>query len=260
MILAPSARWGGPARRPRPTAASSARRAAPEGSARGGDQQPGHRESRPSGRRPSRWRVARSDGLQALVDGAVLGVHRDDLGARGPAGPLHHRGAGDQRLLVGQGQPAPGFQRGQGHRQTGETDHPVDHHVGRRAGRRQALGPGHDLGPGRHPGGQLGGQGGVADGHQLGPEALGPGRPGGRPSAGRPGPPPGTGRARRPPPRPPGCRSSPWTRPGSPSSRPSIRPSLAADARFQHAIPDGSAPGRAPIGPGRHPRWKALTR
>ena len=57
---------------------------------------------------------------QALVDGAVLGVDRDDLGPRGAPGLLHDRRAGDERLLVGQGQPLARLERGHGHRQAGE--------------------------------------------------------------------------------------------------------------------------------------------
>ena len=56
-------------------------------------------------------RSAPSPAAQALVDGAVLGVDGDDLGpGRGP-GPLDDRAAGDERLLVGQGQ-APARPRG----------------------------------------------------------------------------------------------------------------------------------------------------
>ena len=90
---------------------------APEGAARRGEEEAGH------GRRPV-------DGGQALVDGAVLGVHRHDLGPRGAAGLLHHRRAGDERLLVGQGETLARLQRGHGDGEAGEPDDGVQHHVG----------------------------------------------------------------------------------------------------------------------------------
>ena len=67
-------------------------RPAPERTARGGEEQPGH-----VGRALQRG--------QALVQRAVLGVDRDDLGPGRAAGLLHDGRAGDQRLLVGQRQP-----------------------------------------------------------------------------------------------------------------------------------------------------------
>ena len=83
--------------------------------------------------------VVRSvDGGQALVDGAVLGVDRHDLGSRGAPGLLHHRRPGDQRLLVGQGQTFTRLQRGHGHREPSETDDGIEHHVRGAGGGHQA--------------------------------------------------------------------------------------------------------------------------
>ena len=53
---------------------------------------------------------------QALVHRAVLAVNRHELGARGRPQRLHHRPGGDQALLVGQGEPLAGAQRGDGDR------------------------------------------------------------------------------------------------------------------------------------------------
>ncbi len=74
--------------------------------------------------------AGRHGGAQALVDGAVLGVDRHQLGARRRPQRLHHRPGGDQRLLVGQRQPLAGPQGLEGDRQAGEADDAVHHHVG----------------------------------------------------------------------------------------------------------------------------------
>ena len=92
---------------------------------------------------------------EALMDRTVLGVHRDDFGSRGLAHPGHDRTAGDDRLLVGQGQSAASFECGQGDRQPGKPHDPVHHHVGHGGDRRQAVGAGYDLDARRQPRGQL---------------------------------------------------------------------------------------------------------
>ena len=107
------------------------------------------------------------------MEGAVLGVHRDDLGAGNLTGLAHHRRSGDDRLLVGQGQAATGIEGGEGHGQPGEAHHPVDGHVGHRGDVGQSLGPGHHLHAGGKGTGQLAGQRGIADGHDLGMEVTG---------------------------------------------------------------------------------------
>ncbi len=67
---------------------------------------------------------------QALVDGTVLGVDRHQFRSRRLARPLDDGPAGDQGLLVGQGQAPARLQSGQGHGEAGEAHYPVDHYVG----------------------------------------------------------------------------------------------------------------------------------
>ena len=67
--------------------------------------------------------------LQALEDGRVLAVHRQQLDAM-----LFHRlgdqvPAGDKALLVGQGQVVAALDGGQGGPQSGNAHHAVQHHV-----------------------------------------------------------------------------------------------------------------------------------
>ena len=91
------------------------------GPARGGDEQAGHAERR-AGTGPSvpvprdgrrHWWMAQCSESTGTISAPGVGP-----------GPLDHRGAGDQRLLVGQGEPAPGFERGQRDRQPGEARPP----------------------------------------------------------------------------------------------------------------------------------------
>ncbi len=110
------------------------------------------------------------DGPEALVHGAVLRVHRNDLGPRRRSHPLDHRTGRDERLLVGQGQAAPGQERGDGDRQPGEADDPVDHDVGVAGDLREGLRAGEDLGAGRYPLGELASQGRIGDGDLVGTE------------------------------------------------------------------------------------------
>ena len=133
---------------------------------------------------------------QALVQGAVLGVHRDDLGPRRAPGLLHDGRAGDERLLVGQREPLAGLERRHRHRQAGEADHRVEHHVGAAGRRDHALLPHQDLGPGRHAVAHLAVAGRVADHDQLGPELGRLGHELARPSAGPPARARGSARAR----------------------------------------------------------------
>ena len=114
--------------------------AAPERAAAGGQHHPPDRH-RPQLRQGGHLFFP-ENGPQALMDGAVLGVHRHDLGARCDPGRLDDRAARDERLLVGQGQPAPRLQRGQRDRQAGEADHSVDDDV--RSGRDLGQGFGSD--------------------------------------------------------------------------------------------------------------------
>jgi hypothetical protein len=73
---------------------------------------------------------------QALRQRRVLGVDRNH--GRAGAHPLgHERPAGDQGLLVGEGQRAPGVERRERRRQTDGSGHGVEHRV---AGHRRELG------------------------------------------------------------------------------------------------------------------------
>ena len=153
---------------------------------------------------------------QALVDRPVLGVDGDQLGARNASERLHHRAGGDEALLVGQGEPLAGAQRGDGDGQAGEADDAVDHHVGHlgqvgeigdhRAGR-QRLDDRGALGRRRRP---PRGPGGTPR----------PGRSARRPTIRRRAPPPRSGLARRARRRGSGDRSSPTSRRQRRGSRP----------------------------------------
>ena len=111
--------------------------------------------------------------MQALVQRAVLGVDRDDLGTRSGPRLLHHGRGGDEGLLVGQGQTLAGFEGGEGHGQPGESDDTVEHHV--RLPRRllHALDPDEHLGARGHARLHLAVAVGVADHHDVGMELLG---------------------------------------------------------------------------------------
>lgn len=108
-------------------------------------------------------------GAEALVDGAMLGIDRDELGAGSCPQRLDHRAGGDQAFLVGQGKPLAARQRGDGDRQPGEPDDSIDDDIGvgdqvselvRHGGERQR---GRDLGAAPR----------IADGDAAGPELLG---------------------------------------------------------------------------------------
>ena len=134
--------------------------AAPEGSAASRQDDGGH---------PIRMIV----GPQALVNGAVLGVDRNDLGPRIGADPLNHRSGRDQRLLVGQPEPLARLQGRQRHRQPGESDYSVDDRVGGGGRGRHRVLPGEQLHAGRQQLGQSGGAGRVGQRDDLRPEAMG---------------------------------------------------------------------------------------
>ena len=131
-------------------------------------------------------RPCRRPSMQALVQRAVLRVDGDDLGARSRPRLLHHGCGGDQRLLVGQGQPLARLERGQRHRQPGEPDDPVEHHV-RLAGRlHHALGADEHLGAGGHAGHHVADSGRGRRSTTTSGRNSWPGPPGPRPSAARP--------------------------------------------------------------------------
>ena len=75
----------------------------------------------------------------------MLAVDWDQLGPGHPTQRLHHRPRGDEALLVRQTETTPRRQRGHRHREPGEADDPVDHHVGLGADRTEI---GDDLGLG----------------------------------------------------------------------------------------------------------------
>ena len=117
------------------TSASSARGAAAERPAAGGEHQPPHLGGPPA--------------AQALGQRAVLGVDRHDLVGRCTAA-CTQRAAGDERLLVGQGQRAAGLERGQRRRQADRAGHAVEDDVARPGGELGGgVGPGQDLGHAR---------------------------------------------------------------------------------------------------------------
>ena len=132
-------------------------RPAPEGPTRGGEEQPGH-VGRPLHRG------------EALVQRAVLGVHRDDLRPWGTAGLLHDGRPGDERFLVGEGEALASLERRHRHGQPCEADHRVQHDVGAAGRLDHALLPNRDLGPGRHAVTHLVVEVRVADHDEVGPE------------------------------------------------------------------------------------------
>ena len=131
------------------TSASSAARAAPERPAAGGEHHPAH--------------PVRAVGVGAAAGTGAPRQCSLSTGTSSAPGAsraaLHDRPPGDERLLVGQGQPPARRQGGQGDPEPGEADHPVDAHVGLGAQARQALGAGAHLEPAGTRRGQLGGLG-----------------------------------------------------------------------------------------------------
>ena len=152
---------------------------APERPAARGDDQPAHRRA---GLSPA---PARPGGPQALGEGRVLGVDRQEL--PGPRQPLHQRATDDQRLLVGERQRPPLAQRGERGGQAERAGDAVEHHVARpgrglghalRARQELHRPPGERLaqrGHRRRVGHRdhLGAELGHLPGEQLGPSATG---------------------------------------------------------------------------------------
>ena len=143
------------------------------------DRDLGQLGSRPAPERPARRRQHDpSDalvvvvGAQAHVDGAVLGVDRNQLGSGRLPSLLHDRRRGDQRLLVGERQPLARLQGAQGHRQAGEADDAVDTHIGQAADLGQRVGAGVDLGSRGDRILELARQRIVGDGDDLGADRL----------------------------------------------------------------------------------------
>jgi hypothetical protein len=91
---------------------------------------------------------------EALVDRAVLGVDGQQRRARRRADLGDQRGGGDERLLVRERQALAGLQGGEGHRESGEAEHRVDHDVGALGQRRQSRVANDDLHVGSHEVGQ----------------------------------------------------------------------------------------------------------
>ncbi len=106
---------------------------------------------------------------QALVHGAVLAVDRHQFGSGSGPQWLHHRGAGDEALLVGQCQALAQLQRADRDGQPGEPDHPVDDDVGIVG---QVSEVGDDFGE-RQRSRNLGTSTVVGDGDDLRPELVG---------------------------------------------------------------------------------------
>ena len=100
---------------------------------------------------------------QALVHRAVLRVHRHDLGAGRAARLLHDGRAGDERLLVGQGEAPARLERRHRDRQPGEADDGVEDDVGAAGRIDQALLADEHLGAGGDAVADGRVEGGVAD-------------------------------------------------------------------------------------------------
>ena len=79
---------------------------------------------------PPHRRSATTHHAQTLVDRAVLGIDRDDLGSRGRPDLLDEWRRRDQRLLVGKRQPPPSTKCPKRGWETREAQHCVDGHVG----------------------------------------------------------------------------------------------------------------------------------
>ena len=187
-------------------------RPSPERPARRREQQAGHAgRAVPPGRRSARpagtggWRSARSRRGRSRHPGCAARVGRP-----GAAAMI------DSLLASARRRPA-----ARAARVTGRPAKPttaVHHHVGPAAAAATSpSGPPMTSVPAGTRLGQLVDERRVADGHHLGVGAAAPGRRARPPSAGRRGPPPRSAPDLRRPRRRPGCRSSPSTRPGSPS-------------------------------------------
>ena len=87
---------------------------------------------RPGVGRPVDRRAVSGQGvpLQALKNGGVLGIRRQQPTAAALQFGQNHRSSGDQRLLVGQGQILAGPDGGQGGQQAGATDDAGDDQLG----------------------------------------------------------------------------------------------------------------------------------
>ncbi|MDQ0765482.1 hypothetical protein QF027_008117 [Streptomyces canus] len=106
-------------------------RPAAEGAAGGGDDQLAD--------------VGAGAGGECLEEGGVLGVNRDDLAGLGQR--LDQGAADDQRLLVGEGEGAAGFEGGEGRREADGAGDAVEDGVARRRGQpRGGVRAGQDLG------------------------------------------------------------------------------------------------------------------
>ena len=111
-------------------------------------------------------------GPEALVNGAVFAVHRQQLGSRRGPDPLDDRARGDQRLLVGKAKSTTGGQNSEGDRQSGETHHAVDGHIGRHSCLGHGIRTSEHRGPRRNTRLDGGTEGCIGDGHHLGSEGL----------------------------------------------------------------------------------------
>ena len=132
--------------------------AAPERAAAAGEDQPLRR----------RWLTR-----QALVHGAVLAVHRDQLRTRPRSQRLHERPRGNQALLVCQCQAPSRAERFERDAQAGKSDDAIHNDIGRTGEGSEGVGARHHLDAGGNCRRELCGQFLIADAHDGGPELRG---------------------------------------------------------------------------------------
>ena len=225
-----------------------------ERAARGRDQQAGHRQS-PGRRRPSSVAVARrrcrhwwmAQCSESTGTISAPGVRRARCTTGAPA-------MSDSLLARARRRPASSAARVTGSPAKPTTPLTTTRPPSRRPA--SPSGPATHLDPRRQPAGQVGGQGRVADGHHLGTEPRRPGRPAVHRALGGQGhhlEPVGLGRHH--------LERLGADRAGRPDQADRLHahrsPSPCSDARL--SMPSAWL-ARQGLTPGRHPRWKALTR
>ena len=126
-----------------------------EGAAAGGELDASQARGGGAGGEARRFGVGGA--LQALEDGGVLGIRRQQARAGSLQLRQHHRAGGDQGFLVGQGQILAGADRRQGGQQAGAADDAGHHQIGAGpgGGGAEAIGAAQQFGQARRAGGRL---------------------------------------------------------------------------------------------------------